>query len=99
MGTEGEYKMGKEGKHLPKQKNTWSLTLTTPPSKPRRSTGTKRTPRKTSSFAPASGAAEVGCPWAQLGDYNQDYHNNKCGARGKVGPACHRDAVVFTKPE
>merc|ERR1711964_148575 len=98
--TEGEYKMGKEGKHLPKQKNTWSLTFDDATLEAAKEYGYKTYAEKNKLIRAGKWSSRGGMSVrAQLGDYNQDYHNNKCGARGKVGPACHRDAVVFTKPE
>jgi len=106
----GVYTLGYEGKHLPRDLDTWAITLDDASMAAARKYGFRTRPEveKNGVQFTAFGAPHVcaHCPrpsWRKttvnyLGNVNKFYQRALCGDRGKSGEPCYRAPFVFPRP-
>jgi len=97
--------LGAEGKHLPRDVNTWAITIDDETMAVARANGFRTRPEleKTGIMFNGYGIPNgkhrpITSNVAFLGNVNQFYQRALCGNRGKAGPACYRPAFDFPKP-
>jgi len=97
--------LGIEGKHLPRDQDTWAITIDDETMAVARANGFRTRPElektgiKFNLYGGPNGKHRpISKNVAFLGNVNQFYQRALCGNRGKAGPACYRPAFDFPKP-
>ena len=108
-----KYQIAQEGKHLPREKDKWAITLDDETLERARANGFRTRAELEAEGVPFTtwGYPNVGgkrSPWVvggklpavkYIGNVNKFYQRAMCGSRGKQPPPCSRPAFVFPRPK